>query len=85
MFFNRLTGLLRNHPGCEPLEQAHLREVRRAIAVQKVKNGGKGPAIWNDSDQNTNNGDPAMGRLLWLEYWMAWALKDCENPALYNS
>ena len=26
-----------------------------------------------------------LARLIWLEFWMRWALKNCETPAIENS
>jgi hypothetical protein len=28
--------------------------------------------------------DPILARLIWLDYWMSWALENCEHPAIYN-
>ena len=28
--------------------------------------------------------DPVLARLIWLEWWMAWALKNCTTPAIHN-
>ena len=25
-----------------------------------------------------------MARLIWLDWWVQWALKNCERPAIYN-
>ena len=29
--------------------------------------------------------DPILARLLWLDFWMGWALANCETPAVENS
>lgn len=31
----------------------------------------------------TTDEDAALARLIWLEWWMAWALAHCEHPAIY--
>lgn len=28
--------------------------------------------------------DPVLARLIWLEWWMAWALANCKTPAIHN-
>lgn len=28
--------------------------------------------------------DPYLARLIWLEWWMTWALDNCETPAIEN-
>lgn len=39
-----------------------------------------------DSWEKVDEGkyDACLARLLWLEWWMDWALVNCENPAIYN-
>lgn len=32
----------------------------------------------------TGTFDPILARLIWLEWWMAWALKNCTTPAIHN-
>lgn len=29
--------------------------------------------------------DPILARLIWVEYWMKWALDNCETPAIRNT
>lgn len=29
--------------------------------------------------------DAVLARLIWLEFWFSWALKNCKVPAVYNS
>jgi len=28
--------------------------------------------------------DATLARLTWLEFWIRWALDNCEHPAIYN-
>lgn len=71
MFYDEDRGLLRMHPGTFALDASHLAEVRAAtIRCQ---------------DYTGEEKDMVSGRLAWLEYWIDWALKHCERPALKNS
>ncbi len=38
-------------------------------------------------DQRIHNQDldPILGRLMWLEWWFDWALKNCKRPTFENS
>ena len=29
--------------------------------------------------------DPILARLIWLEWWMTWALRECKVPAIHNA
>lgn len=69
-FFSPDYGIMRAHPGCFQLKVAHLQRVEIAIAEQ----------VRNPSNDVYN-----MARLQWLRYWIDWALKNCDNPAIYNS
>jgi hypothetical protein len=71
-------GLLSPHPGCTPLKPDHLAGVREALARFKEKHPNVQPG-WGDDLA----GD--LARLVWYEWWMAWALNHCEHPAVYNT
>lgn len=82
-------ALIANHPGIAPINAGHLARVQAAIVQRKLATGDKPPGFW-DYDKETNkeidNGkDYQLVRLLWLEYWMKWALANCEHPAFQNS
>jgi hypothetical protein len=78
IFYDRDRGLLREHPGCFKLEEAHHIEVESAIRIRRASNGRFQPTI-------TDSQDYEMQRLLWLEYWIRWALDNCDLPAMENS
>lgn len=100
LFFDKRTGLMRTHPGCYKLTPAHLDVVRGAIDKWKsTRRAPALPPGWDDppppdaSDaeriawetSDCTQRDPMLARLVWLEWWMAWALKHCKVPAVYNS
>lgn len=96
MFFDKQTGLMREHPGCQPFTEHHLMQVRAAIGRWKQTH--KLPAGWDDppgkdapqeeidryETEPCTQRDPMLARLVWLEWWMAYALANCKRPGLHN-
>jgi hypothetical protein len=89
LFFDKYDGIMREHPGCFKLTEDHLGQVREALERRKQTTGGRPPGFYDydeETQQDVDNGnDPQTARLVWLEYWMAWALEHCERPAIENS
>ncbi len=89
LFFSSDEGLMRSHPGCEIITDEHVAKVKNAIANRIATNGGKPPGFWGyDTKSHTefdNGNDPDLARGVWLEYWMAWAVENCDTPAIENS
>lgn len=87
-------GILSSHPGIVPLMPIMLAVVSEARAKWEAANPGAIPGfdyvpMWMDrSKTHTDDGvrgrDGILARLLWLEWWMTWALANCERPAVYN-
>ncbi len=89
MFFSHGDGLMSQHPGCKIINAKHVAKVKDAIAKRRAINGGKPAGFFSyDTKSNTNfdNGnDPDLARCVWLEYWMSWAVENCDTPAIENS
>lgn len=88
LFFDRETGLMREHPGMQPLHADHALVVDQALKRYRETHPHAVPGF-EDIDLNTreytNHGyDPMLARLVWLDWWIKWALKNCENPAIRN-
>ena len=93
LFYNKDTGLIRNHPGCVKLTQEHKKEIDQAYQnfYQKYPDcePGYSPKV------NVNNGiyeDKSWPeektwaiRLEWLKFWVDWSLENCSDPVFYNS
>jgi hypothetical protein len=87
-------ALLVNHPGCVPLTEQHRKEVNEALAnFKKVYPNaiatygrpapeGKSAAFWDDKENPVENG--WLCRLVWLHYWVNWALDNCSQPVFEN-
>lgn len=86
--FHRETPLLSKHPGCFTLLPSDLEYVSAARVKREQTNGGKPPGFWEldkDWKEIDNGTDHVLARLLWLEFWIKWALENCERPAIANS
>ena len=79
LFFDEKIGLLSQHPGCAVLESRHLQEVQSAVERFRTRF----PEATPRCDMSTE--DAHLARLLWVEWWMGWALANCEMPAIYNT
>jgi hypothetical protein len=79
LFYAQYSGLFRQHPGCVMINQEIYQKV--ANALEEYQKHAKRPPGYDDF----GNYDYDLARLMWLEYWMKWALENCETPAIYNS
>lgn len=94
LFLEKYEGLMAEHPGCKMLLPEHLLIVQAALAKWK-RTATKQPGFcgwgkfneitqkWETPDEGKY--DHTLARLLWLEFWMRWALDNCETPAIENT
>ena len=83
-------GILSNHPGIVALKPSMLATVREARERWQKQNPDAEPGFdFFSFDPNSHKGDdgvrgrdPILARLLWLEWWMDYALRTCERPAI---
>lgn len=91
----RNAGLMSEHPGAVLLTKAHHAEIAAALDRYRTTHPGARPG-WpvpaeggNDFDgpytPETINLDGDLARLIWLEWWVRWALDSCAIPALRNT
>jgi len=94
LFFDKEVGLMSSHPGCEMIQERHVAEVKKALCRWRksaVKPPGfSGFGVYNkvtECWETTDEGkyDHILARLIWLDYWMTWALETCEVPAIHNT
>ncbi len=91
--YTRDTCLIRSHPGVAILKPSDLLEIRHARIQWEAKPwpaeeriAGWDPTLnWNDTREPDAKYDGNLARLLWLEWWVDWALTNCKRPALGNT
>ena len=77
LFYNERGREKAGHPGAQVIRPEDLALVQRALAAWRAK--ARKPAGFGDDH------DPLLARLIWLEYWMRWALENCANPIIKNT
>jgi hypothetical protein len=77
------TPLLREHPDCVPLCDRHLQEVDRALTDFYKKYPEIVPG-YTGLDDDTSIYSASLARLLWLHFWIKWALNNCKSPMFQN-
>jgi hypothetical protein len=77
--------LMEQHPGCVQIKPEHYERVHSALeSYQKIATKPPGFGTWTD-DVGEIQYDPYLARLIWLDFWMKWALDNCETPAIRNT
>ncbi len=94
VFYDDRNNLHAGHPGCIMITPEDLANVRLARTARQVAST-KPPGFdgWEQFDPETQQWsapdegkyDPILARLIWLEWWMDWALANCETPAIQNT
>ncbi len=88
VFFNKQDGLMREHPGLASIHLEHVQAIDQALQSWKVNHPNAVPGFdeWNHKTMHhtpTDN-DPTLARLIWLDWWVKWAMNNCESPAIRN-
>lgn len=89
---SRDASLMRDHPGCAILRPCDLVEIRQARGRWEAKPwpapervAGWDPTLMPfDQREADPKYDGNLARLIWLEWWVTWALANCKVPAIYN-
>lgn len=88
LFFDKERGLMRNHPGAFLLTWEHHAEVAAALDRHMTLHPDTVPGFqeWDFRGHQPVGPeyDAIKARLIWLEWWMRWALENCKVPAIYN-
>lgn len=88
LFFDQEAGLMREHPGLQPLHAEHALVIDQALKRWKEAHPNTEPGFEKFdfmTGESSNYGyDATLARLIWLDWWVKWALKNCENPAIRN-
>lgn len=85
LFMNKYDGLMRDHPGCFIIEKSHYNLVKAALDNKKLC-AQLPPGFNSEEDCISRNikYDAHLARLIWLEFWMKYAVDNCETPAIQN-
>lgn len=94
LFFNKENGLMRRHPGCFMLAKSHAEEIAEALARWR-RDHPKAEPGWcecatcdklsaRDAKPVHRELDGVLARLMWLDFWVRWALANCAVPAIHN-
>jgi hypothetical protein len=84
-FYDENGRLHAGHPGCIGITKEDADFVTAALNSYRAKSK-LPPGFEEDWDyQGPPNYDYDLARLMWLEWWMQWAVKNCETPAIENS
>ena len=85
LFYDYRGHLKAGHPGCMGITQDDADFVTEAL-----KNYRKEATLEPGFEADWQHEGPAtrdyhLARLIWLEFWMQWAVKNCETPAIENT
>ena len=80
LFFNKVNGLMKDHPGIVSITHEHLAAITEAL-IKRSTNNSKIPGFSETEDPRY---DGTWARLIWLEWWMKYSLQTCKNPSIYN-
>ena len=84
LFYDDRGHLLAGHPGCIGIDQGFRAGIAEALAAYQAKaTPPPGFEAWNYD--GPANFDYHLARLIWLDWWVDWALKNCETPAMENT
>lgn len=80
VFFDGRGHLIGGHPGVRLVTRELSDFVNGALVKYRAENPSVHPLL--------NEGSESAGwlcRLIWLDYWLNWALENCETPVIANS
>lgn len=87
LFYDECGHLIGGHPGCILINKDMLETVQHALTSWKATHN-KEPGFegWSwQGEASESKYDAILARLIWMEYWMRWALENCETPAIENT
>jgi hypothetical protein len=86
----RYCGLMGEHPGCSMLTKRHHAVIAAALDKYRTEHPTAVPGFAryvhkpSGSVLVDEHYDANLARLIWLEWWVRWALANCKVPAIYN-
>ena len=84
MFYDERDHLHADHPGCIGIDVEFSASVSAALSSYQAKST-LPPGFESDwCYDGPANYDYHLARLIWLDWWIKWALENCETPAIEN-
>lgn len=81
-FYDARGHLRAGHPGCVRITINDVNLVTAALEAYRLKTT-RQPGFAAEGEDDTVY-DYQLARLMWLHWWMVWAVENCENPAIQN-
>lgn len=73
-------------PGCIGITKENADFVTEKLEeYKKIATLPPGFEAYDEHEDNEPRYDYHLARLIWIEWWMQWAVKNCETPAIENS
>ena len=72
-------SLMPSHPGIAKIHPEHKQRIDEVYKKYTTENPNVKPMMGSSTESSY------LGRLVWLKYWIDWALENCECPAFYNT
>ena len=87
LFYDEDEGLLAHHPGCAALTTEDVSAINDALTKHKAAHPSAVARFVGESGDSSDasTADKTLARLEWLAFWVDWAVKNCERPAMQNS
>lgn len=79
LFFQTDHGLMRDERRISHLTEAHYQEIHAALEHWQKCHPHATPRFGLEVADE----DAVLARLIWLDWWVRWALNNCVHPALY--
>lgn len=84
MFYNSGGNLIAGHPGCMGITEDDADRVSEVLRLYQ-RRATLPPGFEKEWDyEGEPNYDYHLARLIWLEWWMQWAVHNCDIPAIAN-
>jgi hypothetical protein len=83
LFYDERGHLHGGHPGCIGITPEMAAEVAQALERRRAK-ASLPPGFEGWDYQGPARYDYNLARLIWLDWWMRWAIENCETPAIAN-
>ena len=84
LFYDERGHLHAGHPGCIGIDQGFAAAVHSARLSYEA-NATLPPGFHGWSYEGPHEYDGHLARLIWLDWWVQWALANCETPAIQNT